>query len=60
MGGFGAGPCHLRSDVLEQNAQLALEVADRAYVLQTGRTALEGPSREILNNQEVRAAYLGL
>ena len=46
--------------LVEQNARLALELADRAYVLQTGRIALEGPSREVLNNQEVRAAYLGL
>jgi len=46
--------------LVEQNARLALELADRAYVLQTGRIALEGPSREILSNQEVRAAYLGL
>jgi len=46
--------------LVEQNARLALELADRAYVLQTGRIALEGPSREILNNREVRAAYLGL
>jgi len=46
--------------LVEQNARLALDLADRAYVLQTGRIALEGPSREVLNNQEVRAAYLGL
>ena len=46
--------------LVEQNARLALELADRAYVLQTGRIALEGPSREVLNNPEVRAAYLGL
>ena len=46
--------------LVEQNARLALELADRAYVLQTGRIALEGPSREVLDNQEVRAAYLGL
>ena len=46
--------------LVEQNARLALELADRAYVLQTGRIALEGPSRDVLNNQEVRAAYLGL
>lgn len=46
--------------LVEQNARLALELADRAYVLQTGRIALEGPSREVLNNPDVRAAYLGL
>jgi branched-chain amino acid transport system ATP-binding protein len=46
--------------LIEQNARLALELADRAYVLQTGRIALEGPSRDVLSNQEVRAAYLGL
>ena len=42
------------------DALSALELADRAHVLQTDRIALVGASREILNNREVRAAYLGL
>jgi branched-chain amino acid transport system ATP-binding protein len=46
--------------LVEQNARLALELSDRAYVLQTGRIALEGASRDVLNNKEVRRAYLGL
>lgn len=46
--------------LVEQNAELALELADYAYVLETGRLALEGPARELRNNDHVRAAYLGL
>jgi branched-chain amino acid transport system ATP-binding protein len=46
--------------LVEQNARLALELADRAYVLQTGRITLEGPSREVRDHPDVRAAYLGL
>jgi branched-chain amino acid transport system ATP-binding protein len=46
--------------LVEQNAQLALELADYAYVLETGRLALEGPSRTLHDNDHVRAAYLGL
>ncbi len=46
--------------LVEQNARLALELADRAYVLRTGRIVLEGPSADILNDPEVRTAYLGL
>ena len=39
---------------------LALEVADRAYVLQTGRTVLEGSARDLRNDPEVRNIYLGI
>jgi len=46
--------------LVEQNAELALELADYAYVLETGNLALEGPADELHNNQHVRAAYLGL
>jgi branched-chain amino acid transport system ATP-binding protein len=46
--------------LVEQNARLALELADRAYVLQTGRIALEGASRDVRDHPDVRAAYLGL
>ena len=45
--------------LVEQNANLALEVASYAYVLETGRVKLKGPSRELRNDPEVRAAYLG-
>jgi branched-chain amino acid transport system ATP-binding protein len=45
--------------LVEQNASMALSVADRAYVLETGRIVLEGPAGEVLQNPEVQAAYLG-
>lgn len=45
--------------LVEQNATLALKVSHHAYVLETGRIHLEGPSGEIRNRPEVRAAYLG-
>ena len=46
--------------LVEQNAELALELADYAYVLETGRVALEGPADELHDNEHVRAAYLGV
>ena len=45
--------------LVEQNASLALDLADHAYLLETGRVALSGPSSEIKNNESVRRAYLG-
>jgi branched-chain amino acid transport system ATP-binding protein len=45
--------------LVEQNARTALSVADRGYVLETGRLILEGKPEELWNNEEVRAAYLG-
>jgi branched-chain amino acid transport system ATP-binding protein len=45
--------------VVEQNAALALEVADIAYVLETGRVVLSGTSQEIRNDDAVRRSYLG-
>ena len=45
--------------LVEQNAQAALEVSDYAYVLESGRIKLHGPARQIANNPEVIAAYLG-
>ncbi|MFO7743542.1 MAG: ABC transporter ATP-binding protein [Anaerolineae bacterium] len=45
--------------LVEQNAQMALSIADRAYVLETGRLALEGPAKEVAANPEVKQAYLG-
>ena len=45
--------------LVEQNARLALKFAKRAYVLENGRLVLEGPSKELLDNNEVKKAYLG-
>jgi branched-chain amino acid transport system ATP-binding protein len=45
--------------LVEQNALASLRVADRGYVLETGRTVLEGTSEELLRDREVRRAYLG-
>ena len=45
--------------LVEQNASAALEVADYAYVLETGRIVLEGPAAEVASNPAVAAAYLG-
>ena len=45
--------------LVEQNAQRALELADRAYVLETGSVVREGPARELLDDPVVRRAYLG-
>ena len=46
--------------LVEQNVQEALEIADRAYVVQTGRIILEGSGRELLNSDLVKKAFLGL
>jgi branched-chain amino acid transport system ATP-binding protein len=45
--------------LVEQNAHMALSIADRAYVIETGRIVLEGSSEELLNNDSVKSAYLG-
>ena len=45
--------------LVEQNVQLALAISDYGFVLAEGRTALEGPARELIGNDHVRAAYLG-
>ena len=45
--------------LVEQNASLALDLADHAYLLETGRVALSGPSEDIKNDESVRRAYLG-
>ncbi len=45
--------------LVEQNAQMALSIADRGYVLETGRVVLEGPAQELLHNPMVIEAYLG-
>jgi len=46
--------------VVEQNSTAALRVAHRAYVLETGNIVLEGSAQELLNNDDVKKAYLGL
>jgi branched-chain amino acid transport system ATP-binding protein len=46
--------------LVEQNAKLALELADRAYLLETGRVALSGSSRQLMADESVRRAYLGV
>jgi len=45
--------------LVEQNARMALSVAHRAYVLETGEIAMSGQSSELLDNQEIKKAYLG-
>jgi branched-chain amino acid transport system ATP-binding protein len=45
--------------VVEQNANMALSIADRGYVLSTGRLVLEGPAKELLAHEDLRKAYLG-
>ena len=45
--------------VVEQNAAMALDLADRAYLIETGRVALAGSSSEIKSNDAVRRSYLG-
>ncbi len=46
--------------LVEQNVQMALAISDYGYVLSQGRVDLKGPSRELMRNEHVRAAYLGL
>lgn len=45
--------------LVEQNAQAALEIADRGYVLEAGQLTLQGTAKELLDNPSLRAAYLG-
>ena len=45
--------------LVEQNAKKALEIADRAYVLETGKIVLSGGAKELMNNESVKKAYLG-
>jgi branched-chain amino acid transport system ATP-binding protein len=46
--------------LVEQNAHRALQIADRAYVMDSGELVLEGPAASLLNDPQVQAAYLGL
>ena len=45
--------------LVEQNAKKALSIADRAYVLETGKIVLEGDAKELMNDESVKKAYLG-
>ncbi|MES2752872.1 MAG: ABC transporter ATP-binding protein [Pseudomonadota bacterium] len=45
--------------VVEQNAQLALELAEKAYVIETGRIVMSGTAKEIADNEDIRKSYLG-
>lgn len=45
--------------VVEQNAQLALEIAQKAYVIETGRIVMSGSAQEIAGNEDIRKSYLG-
>ena len=45
--------------LVEQNAYAALKIAHRGYVLTTGEIAMQGPSAELISNEEIRKAYLG-
>lgn len=46
--------------LVEQNVNTTLKITDRAYVLEQGQIVLEGPSKELLENEHVRSAYLGI
>ena len=58
---FCAASCEPGVAVLmvEQNATMALSIADRGYVLSTGEIVLEGPAAELLRDEELKRAYLG-
>ena len=45
--------------LVEQNANMALSIADRGYVLETGKIILEGTGKELLTNPDIKKAYLG-
>ena len=45
--------------MVEQNAYMALQLATRAYVMETGRIVLEGPAQALADNEHVKKAYLG-
>ena len=45
--------------MVEQNAMMALSIADRGYVLSTGEIVLEGPAADLLRSEDLKRAYLG-
>ena len=46
--------------VVEQNAKVALAVSDYAYIMESGKVVLEGPSKELQNNPDVKEFYMGI
>jgi branched-chain amino acid transport system ATP-binding protein len=46
--------------LVEQNVQMALTISDYAFVLSQGRIDMSGPSRELMQNEQIRTAYLGI
>jgi branched-chain amino acid transport system ATP-binding protein len=46
--------------LIEQNANMALRLANRGYVMETGKIVMEGPAMELLVNDTIRRAYLGI
>jgi branched-chain amino acid transport system ATP-binding protein len=46
--------------IVEQNVRQTLAIADRAYVLETGKVQMQGAGKDLLNDPHVKAAYLGL
>ena len=55
-----AGEGGVDHPVAEQNLKNALEVAGRGYLVETGSITLQGPARELLPNESIRVAYLGI
>ena len=45
--------------LVEQNAALALDLADHAYLIETGRLVMDGPARELRDDENIRRSYLG-
>ena len=48
-----------QSLLVEQNAKMALGIADRAYVIETGKIVMTGTGEELLNSEDIKKAYLG-
>ena len=46
--------------IVEQNVLATLDVASRGFVIETGKTVLSGPSSELINNEDMKKAYLGI
>jgi branched-chain amino acid transport system ATP-binding protein len=46
--------------LVEQNVPSTLRITDRGYVMEQGKIVLEGPSKELMNNEHVRVAYMGI
>ena len=55
----GLGDVYKRQLLVEQNAKKALSIADRAYVLETGKITLSGDAKDLINDESVKKAYLG-